>query len=236
MLEGCHREYLKKDLRSSHYTQLRTFKAGGPIVSLVFKLEGAIRQAKHLKRRLCPVRLKEASVSSISLHPLTSILLLVTNSGPVWVQLLQEGILRDDKRLNAVGDQTRREGGEGRPLLVPLASGPQGLGQAFRGRVSVELGPIGTLVFHPGVVGVLQISCWADPCDGAVKAIFPIDDPIGWLVRGLTTVDCLCAIGPGLAENYRGFVFSGVEAGHIAMEPSKPSSPLMIPLVGLSGG
>ena len=117
--------------------------------------------------------------------------------------------------MNAVGDHTRREGGEGRPLLVPLASGPQGQGQAFRGRVSVKLGSIGTLVFHPGVVGVLQFSCWADPCDGSVKAIFPIDDPVGWLVRGLTTFDCLCAIGPGLAENYRGFVFSGVEAGHI---------------------
>ena len=83
-------------------------------------------------------------------------------------------------------------------MLVPLASGPQRLHQALRSGVRVKLGAIGTLVFHPSVVRVLQIYCRADPCDGTVKANFPIDDSVGWLVRGLTTVDCLRAIWPGL--------------------------------------
>ena len=61
----------------------------------------------------------------------------------------------------------------------------------------------------------MQIVGWADPCDGAVETIFPVDDPVGRLFRGLTTVDGLCAIGPGCAENDRGLVFSSGEAGYI---------------------
>ena len=95
---------------------------------------------------------------------LALILLPLVDDGPGGGDLLQESVLWDSVRMDAVRDVTGWKRGGSRPRLVPLASCPDGQSVPKPVSGGVKLGPCRTFVLNCGSISVL-IGGIAQPCD-----------------------------------------------------------------------
>ena len=95
---------------------------------------------------------------------LALILLLLVDDGPGGGDLLEEGVLWNSVRMDAVSNVTGWKRGRSRPRLVPLASCPDGQSVPKPVSGGVKLGPIRTFVLNCGSISVL-IGGIAQPCD-----------------------------------------------------------------------